>query len=182
MGYSVHKKTSGFTLVEVIISIGLFVAVMTIAVSALISLMDAQRRAQAFREVMDNIDFAMENISRSLRLGANYHCGPSGGITTPQDCPGGDDYIAFTDVLGGTTIFRLENGVLERSTDGGSTFLALTSPSVTIHRLDFFVNGTAAGDLKQPGVRIVVGGLVELSKGATNFDIETFVTQRLLDS
>lgn len=177
------KNQSGFTLVEVIVSIGLFVSVVTISVGSLISLTDAQRRAQAFREVMDNLDFAMENISRGLRVGGIYHCGAGGGITLPQDCPGGDDYLAFADSNGGTTIFRLQDGTIERSTDGGATFLDMTSPNVLIDRLDFFVNGTAPGDGVQPSVHIVVGGFIALPKGnTTRFDLQTFVTERLLDS
>jgi len=173
----------GFTLIEVIVALSLFTTVMVISVSSLIGLTDAQKRSEVLRQTMDNIDFAMENISRLIRTGNTYHCGSGGVLTEPADCVTGENYIAFEGVSGSTIIFTIQNGQIQKSSNGGASFLGITDPNVNINTMKFYVIGSAPDDNIQPRVLIVVGGSVQVkNETPSSFHLQTTVSERLLDS
>ena len=68
----------GFTLVELLVSSAIFTVVSIVAVGAVLTINAANRKTQAIRAVVDNLNFAMESMSRKLRTGSNYHCAISG--------------------------------------------------------------------------------------------------------
>ncbi len=109
---SLSQKEKGFTLIEMIVSLGVFSIVITIAVGALLVIISTNKQLQAEQNVMSNLAFAMDSMTREIRTGYSYYCesrpndnaGPkkifkesgSGytdhdnlGTTTVQDCPGG---------------------------------------------------------------------------------------------
>ncbi|MFA6430559.1 MAG: type II secretion system protein [Candidatus Paceibacterota bacterium] len=68
------KFNKGFTLVEMLVAIAVFMIVMTVAVGSLVSIIDANRKAQAIKNVVNNINFALESISKDMRVGTNFFC------------------------------------------------------------------------------------------------------------
>jgi Tfp pilus assembly protein PilE len=72
------KKTTGFTLVEIMVATSIFMIIMLVALGALISSSDTAKKSQALRTAMDNVNFAMESMTRSLRMGTDYYCVLSG--------------------------------------------------------------------------------------------------------
>ena len=79
---------NGFTLIEIMISLGIFAIVAVIAVGALLKVLDANKKAQSIQDAVTNLSFAMETMSRDLRTGTKYDCGTSYSLTpTPTACP-----------------------------------------------------------------------------------------------
>jgi len=68
-------RSHGFTLIEMIVAVGLFSIVMLVSISALLSLVDANRKAQALQSVMNNLNIAVDGMVREIREGSNYRCG-----------------------------------------------------------------------------------------------------------
>ncbi|MFA6554628.1 MAG: type II secretion system protein [Candidatus Paceibacterota bacterium] len=64
----------GFTLLEMVVSLGLFSFVAVIAVGSLVRITGLNRQAQAMQSVMNNVNYTLESISREMRYGTNYHC------------------------------------------------------------------------------------------------------------
>lgn len=184
------RAERGMTLVEILVATALFSIVMLTAVGAVISINDSNKKAQLSRTVMDNLNFAMENMARNLRMGTVYHCGATGSYTVPADCPAGANAIAFEGYRGSAgnsddqIVFRLSGGRIERSLTSGSpgSYLPITSAELTIDSLMFYVTNTAAGDAKQPRITIVVSGSASFKGTVTAFKIQTGVSQRRLDS
>lgn len=183
-----RKLVRGFTLVELIVAIGIFSIVMLIAVGALLSMINANRKAQALKLVMNNINFAMENMVKDIRVGTTYHADiTSGSITSPQDGVNASSF-AFEksggdpDTSNDQVAFRLSGGSIERSNDGTASWTQITSSDVNIEELGFNVYGSDSLDQKQPRVAIVLRGNFTLADGTEeNFSIQTSMTQRLLD-
>lgn len=73
----------GFTLVEMIVSLGLFTVLMLSITGALLSMMDANRKAGAVRSSMDGVNFALDDMSRNIRTGWNYTCITTEDISGP---------------------------------------------------------------------------------------------------
>jgi len=178
------NKKRGFTLIEMIVAVSLFTVVMVSGIGALVSMIDANRKAQSLRTVMDNLNFALENITRSMRVGVDYHCGSVGDLNSPRDCPvDGDSFIAFTNSEGDRIIFRFNNGRIEKSEDLGVSYLGITAPEIIIDELRFFVQGSVEGDGLQPKVLVIVRGTAGTTqKTNTSFSLQTLSSQRLRDS
>ena len=170
-----HKSEQqrGFTLIEMIVSMSIFIIAILISVGALISLENASRKARTVRVVTDNMSAALDSMSRNLRMGTYYHCGCVAPFTTTQNCPmtddvggGGDVCMAFESQWGDPAvaadqyIYRLQSNRIERSTDGGATYLALTAPELEVSNLRFYVSGTET-DVNQPYVTMVIRVKVE---------------------
>ncbi|MEI6296366.1 MAG: type II secretion system protein [bacterium] len=86
------KINTGFTLIEMMVSISIFSIVMVVVIGALLLLSDANKKAQAVRAVVDNLNFAIEDITRNLRTGKDYSCvvlNLDGSIGTPATCTNG---------------------------------------------------------------------------------------------
>lgn len=69
MKYISQKK--GFTLVEMIVSLAVFMVVAVIAVGALLKITDANRKSQALKTAINNINYALDAMSREIRTGRN---------------------------------------------------------------------------------------------------------------
>lgn len=190
-----NKKNNGFSLIEMLVAVALFSGVMLIGVGALLSLIDANRKAQAINSVMNNLNFAIENISRNVRVGTTYHCEPNASpvpvnIDTPKDCVNGGKLFAFEASNGDPedksdqVIYRLKDNVLEKSINGGAagTFVSIIAPEVSIKKFVFYVDGTSSSDNMQPRVVIVIQGTAGISeKTKTEFNLQTTISQRVLD-
>ena len=69
-----HSSQSGFSLIEMIVSLALFSVVVTIAVGALLALIATNRQLQAEQSVMTNLSFALDSMTREIRTGTSYFC------------------------------------------------------------------------------------------------------------
>jgi type II secretory pathway pseudopilin PulG len=178
------KTRSGFTLVELLIAVSLFIVVVTISMGAILSIFDANKKAQSSKTVVDNLNLSIENMARIIRFGSSYHCGNFGTLSNPNDCAVGDTFIAVN--FNGSTIIYRWNGTtsdaVQRSDNGGVTYTDITAPEAKIEYVKFYVFGTASGDTNQPYVVAVIKGHVG-SKTTTQtvFSVETLMSQRTLD-
>jgi len=68
------KNTLGFTLIEMIVSLGVFSVVVTTAVGAILVLISTNQQLQAEQSVMTNLAFALDTMTREIRTGYNYYC------------------------------------------------------------------------------------------------------------
>lgn len=190
-----NKKNKGFSLIEMLVAVALFSGVMLIGVGALLSLIDANRKAQAINSVMNNLNFAIESISRNVRVGTTYHCEPNPSpvpvnIDTTKNCKNGGALLAFESSSGDPedktdqVIYRLKDNVLEKSENGGAagSFVSIIAPEVSIKKFKFYVDGTSPLDNLQPRVVIIIQGTAGIGKKTkTEFNLQTTISQRVLD-
>ncbi len=182
---------SGFTLVEMIVAIGLFSIVMVVCVGALLALVSANRKAQALQSVMNNLNIALDGMARSVRMGNDYDgsTGCTGNTAGPNDCTGGSttfEFQPYGDVSNPRWIYNFNSTThrIERSTSGTISGAApITAPEVTIDGMLFYVVGTERGDTVQPKVVIVIKGSAGVpgSSARTTFHLQAAAVQRVLD-
>lgn len=174
-------KHRGFTLIELMVSLSVFTIVMTIAAGGYLVMINVNRHAQGMATGINNLSFALDTMTRSIRTGTDYSC--DGG----HDCSGGGATLSFTDQDNNRVTYALDSlGTAIQSTEvtpSGSTLVyRLTEPAVTITKLTFYVTGTApasAGDYQQPHVTMVVSGSVSVGPGTSQtFTVQTGATMR----
>ncbi len=189
MTFRAIKKRStserGFTLVEMIVAVALFSIVMLVSITALLSLIDANRKARTLQSVVNNLNVALDGMVRSLRMGHTYRCDDQDPIKTGSNsCPTGGDTVSFIANDGGTVTYRWDSASkrLQIARDGG-TYAYLTAPEIEILEMKFYVAGTTPGDSSQPKVVMVIKGFANTGKGATQttFSIQSTAVQRVLD-
>ncbi len=188
MNLPTNKKNKGFTLIEIIVSIGVFTFIMFISIGAIYSIFDANRKSQNTRAIIDNLNYTLESMTRTIRFGHTYHCDISQGANDEaRDCASGASSMAV--IVPGYIrpfLFRLQGGSIQRSLNVGAFWQSLTGPDVTITNLTFRVFGSpkySNGDMLQPQVIIVVSGYVGTkATSRTTFTIQTTISQRSVDS
>lgn len=206
MNKSFKKSFSvGFSTVELLVSVALFSLVVLISIASMLVLMDANQKARSVKTAVDNLNFVVDDISRNLRLGSKFYCltsVPTAPITiggNTQDClynpsqsfSGGGVYVALRDRSGKALIYRFNGTRIQEKltgsawsgyTDSDPTngFLDMTSASVTITYMRFFVFNTAANSGAQPYVIIAIKGRAgQKASTQTSFSIMTSISQRI---
>ncbi|MEK7610004.1 MAG: type II secretion system protein [Patescibacteria group bacterium] len=105
------RLKKGFSLVEMIVSMGIFSIVAVVALGAMAKIISANRKAQALQSSITNLNFALDSMSREMGTGINFNCSlgsplplydPDNEITK-SSCPSGyssgdNSYIAFNNV------------------------------------------------------------------------------------
>lgn len=179
---------SGFSLIELMVSLSLFIIVVLAAVSSLYAVNNAARKVESMRNVLDNLNFAMESMSRNIRTGYDISC--SSDLTNPNctvSVGSGSEAISFWSTLGlidsENIQYRLSNGAIEKEISGKK--VNITSPEIIIKNLRFFVEGanpTNTTDGKQPSVTIFVEGVAQAgTDNLVPFAIQTLVSQRRVE-
>jgi prepilin-type N-terminal cleavage/methylation domain-containing protein len=198
------QKNRGFTLIEMLIAVTLFSVVMLVAVGTLLSLVTANRKAQALQSVMNNLNIALDDMARSIRMGSQYHAGSSGNFLTTSDGDNvnGEVIFAFEPYGNKNTdnptvywydsvtkaVYRCRpqpTGTACNASPSSSDpmYVPLTSPEVLINNMKFYAAGTTRGDIQQPRVVMVIQGTASASdqKAKTTFHVQVTAAQRLLD-
>lgn len=192
-------KNRGFLLVELIVALFIFSLVMTISIGSIVNLLDANRKTQSLKSVMNNLNLVLDTMTKAIAVGSKYHCGPAG---APDNCPVGDTQMTFEsneDIDGDGNFddkvtYALNTDIpgkyyIERILDSEiSTRTRMTAPEIDITGLTFVVSGAipyqGGSDLEQPKVIILVEGTTKPTPRNTQspFHIQTVVTQRLPDN
>jgi len=63
-----QSRIAGFTLVEMLVAITIFIIVITIIMGLLVSAVRTQRQNLAYQELLDQTSYVMEYMSRSIRM------------------------------------------------------------------------------------------------------------------
>lgn len=203
---NVHvSKQSAFTLIEIMVSVSLFLVVMVIVLGALLSIIEGNKKTQAINNVANNLNSAVESMVRDIKTGYSYKCGIQNGIiisgNEPSKCTATSPQsnISFISTISGVP--RAVQYWIEQDDDTGrmgivkyfcpanelnitsSCFKSsfITTPDINIQKLEFYVKAPAAGE-DQPGVFILIKGTAFINKTEfSDFSIQTFVSQRVLN-
>lgn len=187
------QTTGGFLIIELIVALFVFGIVMTVSIGSVIAVIDANKKAQSLESIMNNLNLAMDSMTKALAVGSTYNClvgpivtdcstGPGDGVTFESQDGGTVQTIRFffeTPCVGGGT-----GGCIKRQIGSAPAF-RMTAPEVNIQDAKFYVAGTqtlALGDTNQPRVSIFIKGQAGVNtRNPTDFSIQTMVSQRVPD-
>ncbi len=165
-------QKKGFTLIEMLVAVALFSIVLIIAMGSIITIVDVNRKSQSLTTVMNDLNFALENVTRSIKTG-DLDSGLKRGTdyidyeaitVTPQEAAPGEEIT-----------YALDEGKITRND------VAITSDQIHIDKLVFRVFWN--DNNRQPRVLMMVDGVASTSqKISSRFTIQTTVSQRDLDT
>ena len=193
------KLTTGYTIIETMISISIFLIVVMIGIGALLNANLIHNKSRDTKTVLDSLNFIMEDMSRNLRTGFDYECLDSyqGGInmsTTPRDCNGGKEIIFKPSGWTATNRTILDYGFVLNGSNNYYDIHSINNNNPESIKLNpddvkfdsssgFWVSGAKSpeeSDFQQPFVVIRLIGTITTKGNITPFSIQTSVSQRLL--
>jgi type II secretory pathway pseudopilin PulG len=201
-------RERGFTLVEMLVSIAVFMSVMVIAIGSLVSIINSNKKAQSIKSLTDNITFALDSISRNMRVGTDYKCKATDSPDFTFECPNGGKEVMFLDSSENSytkyryvdtetasasnmgNIQRIKNCDSGGSSCDPSGWQSLTAPTenVDITNMTFYILGTGTegapiSERRQPRMIITAQGSITAHDGSkTEFTLQTTASQRARQS
>jgi prepilin-type N-terminal cleavage/methylation domain-containing protein len=201
------KLSKGFTLIELIVVMAVFLFVIGVAVTIFISIISHQKRILAEQQLLNQISYVEEYMSKALRMAnaaaiGDDSCIPAGSIylLEQQSVDGfeGIKFINQTDVdpavpNSGCQEFYLGNCdaehpdakfLCEKRGNNVNTIIPLTSESLQINYIKFSLNGsdkTVAAlttDGVQPRVTILMNVKIPNDSQEPERTIQTTISQR----
>lgn len=163
-------RPKAFTLVEVLVTVTLFVMA-TIALSQVyISVIRSERMAYALLNSENNIRNSLEIMARSIRLGKDFECTGNG----RQIC-----FQYFLEERWQKICYRFNetHGTLEKLSEDGP-FMSILDPQLTVNYLQFYIKGDNSNS--QPSVIIVMEVSTSVKQQEYLFNVQTAVTPRSL--
>ena len=94
------KIKNGFTLIELIITLGIFLILISIAIGGFINALRGQRVAVGLMEINDNMGLVLEQMAREIRTGYDFI--PASGE------------LQFRNVKGKAVSYKLNNNIIEK--------------------------------------------------------------------
>lgn len=198
----------GYTIIEMMIAISIFLIVITIGMNGLLQSNLVLNKSRDARNIMDNLSFIMEDMSRSIRTGYRYRCFDealvwdnvyiqSEELETPRSCIFGHA-IAFEEATTGSVgyfgdqwIYRFGyvegvNGfAVFKSIDGGLNFYPLNDSRIVLNDTSgisvLAAESQGEGNNGQPFVIIKLSGEINYKGIKTPFNLQTAVSQTLID-
>lgn len=199
-------KRGGFTLIEMMVSVSIFVIVAFTVTATLIAISNANRKAQELKEIIDNLNFSIQSMVLRMREGKDYTCLDStgrfdgsdpvrgGAVCTAIGRDGFGEAIVFhdptlPDAAGAETTvqyYREETvvgnepfGTIKTIQGTAGKPSAVTAPNVNITKFNVRVGGVTPDNPNKPFIVIDLAGSAQLRGGndKTNFQMRTFVSQ-----
>ena len=179
-------KRGGFTLVELLVAIGLFSTIVTIGVGGFARALRTERQAAALLAANSNIGLSLEQMAREIRTGSDFCV--TGSST---DCFGEPGLLVFNNAnkkmvtycyAATNGIGRIERG-LGNGSSCGSSYQPITADNVDVRYLTFVLNGNMPDDSYPPRITILIGiSPRESGLSSTTLNIQTTVSSRVSDS
>lgn len=165
--FNILHSSRGFTLIETVVALGIFVLTMTIASSIFVSAQKVSHRTVAAERIGGDARFVMEQMVEDIRLATIAYDAVGGVVPSPAHrlplVTADGDRLTYERRTDAAICGRAGIGCVVLSREGTTAPIALTAKEVNVERLDFWVWPTrdpfalAADDraVGQPRVTIV---------------------------
>lgn len=171
----------GYSLLEMIVSVGIFGIVMLAATGAYLSLIKLDREARATNDLANNLTFAVDSMARAIRTGTAYKCNNSSASPNCTSTAGTSFGFLDSESPARSIVYTLSSNQIVATING--TTYPITDPRVRIESMSFYVRGVGTGDGTQPNVTFTIVGSLQTDAGQSprTFTLQSGATQRFLD-
>lgn len=164
-----YKKSKGFTLIELVVAIAIFIVIISIILSLFVTGLKGHRKVMAIQNVQENGLFLLEFIAKEIRMSEIRDVTPNGNSASL--------YIKRAD--GENITYSFSGGTVDRTSP--STSGPLNSGEVSVSG-SFYIMGIG-DDNQQPRVTIVMKvETVGKAEEKSEISIQTTLSPRNLES
>jgi len=185
-------KKNAFTLIEIMVAVGIFAILLTTFTGFFLSAVQAQRKALASQELIDNVSYNLEYISRAIRMAKKDMAGScltTVGAKYNYETNAERNRIRFLNYQNKCQEFFLENSQLkeQKSTDNTANFEAsLSLTPVNLEVVSFQLGPSDSwGQVQETQPRVTlyleIKGKGEKPELQPEIKIQTTISQRNLN-
>ncbi len=186
-----YNNQNGFTLLEMTVSMGVFLILFTLTLSIYSSTLNSERRTVQLSKLQKEAQLIMEIMAKKIRTGkVDYD------FYTPfsqVDSVNGESELALLDEYDNPTVFRYHNNSLEvctvdcgtQTAPNDSNYNIIPASDVTVNSLNFFIvpatNPFTGSDQNPefPKITVVINLENTSGKSTRNLIIQQTLPQRL---
>ena len=181
MNLKSKKQKKGFTLIEMLVSMTVFVLIVSSATGFFTSVLKAQRKLLATQEIFSQVSYLEEYVSRSIRMARKDLAGVCISARSNYSITHSGSGIKFLNYKGECQEFYLYNSKLMESKN--SVVSELTSSALTVDDFNINVLGNSQSDNIQPRVTLFINvtGSGTRTEEQAEVQIQTTISQRKLD-
>jgi len=168
------KKFKGFTLIEILVATGIFVAVMVVLSQVYLAIIRSERVAYGLLNAENNIRNNLEVIARSLRMGKNFES-IDNGICFDYYL---DNNNKWKEICYQYNAYNIEQYIEGQTND----FKPLFDPNLKITKANFYIIKLDSSQ-EESQITIVISLEVEtpsIKNQVYTFHLQTAVTPRIL--
>jgi len=164
---------NGFTQIEFLVAMALFLILITVAVSGFIRALRTQKIIIELMAANDNTSLALEQVAREIRTGYHFM------KTSPTE-------LRFVNAENIVVFYRLNDGAIERGTEDPllrRTYKKITADNVRIINFATALMGEKSGDGYPPRITITLS-VTGIGKYVRDIrvDIQTTISSKILDT
>ena len=169
----------GFTVIELIVSMSLFLILVALATGTFIQALRTQKIVTELSAANDNATQAMEQMAREIRTGRDFSKLKNDSTLNLINY----DQKAVTYKLIGETIYRCFGEIIDvKACANDFDFKPITASEVKISSFKFILNGEQPGDGLPPRVTIMLSVVGLKDKDIIKMNLQTTVSARILGS
>jgi len=168
------ESGGGFTLIETLVAVAIFISVVTVASTIFVSALRAQKQSLAYQQLLDQTSYLMEYMSRAIRMAKKDMAGRC--IAAKLNYALVGQCLRFKNYQGKCQQFCLDGVRLKEIKDGVRNYL--TAPALRVTSFRVTLRGETQNDRLQPLVSIF---LDITGKERSRIRIQTSISQRDLD-
>jgi len=183
--------SKGYTIIEILVAVGIFTMIIAAPTGFLVGSIEAQRKALSSQELVNNVSYTLEYMSRALRMAKKDLTGDCIERGLNYENPADDiSKIRFLNYKGYCQEFSLSDAQLKerKSIDGDKEnlgeFFPLTSNDLEVELVRFQLSGAGQDDEFQPRITLflkVKGARGQKPELQPEIKIQTTISQRNLD-
>lgn len=172
-----QKSIAGFTLIEVLVSMTLFITAMSMGVMSVVGMNNASKRIKSKDQAVQSAYYVIDSLSRSIRMGCKYAC-------TQYDSANciGISYLD-QDRKEVEVWYDSASGVLKRKyPQTANSEVNLHDPyALKFNSFRFVVGGEIPDDVTQPYISMRMLARYDYKGTQHTIPLQTMLTQRRLD-
>lgn len=171
--FVISHRLEGFTIIELLVSMGIFLVLMSIVSSGFISSLRTQKELTGLISINDSANLTLEQMMREFRTG--YHFNKTF-----------ENEIEFVSAENKIVSYKFAGGAIERGETNElavKTYRKITADNVNIKNFSIELSGGGVGDGYQPRITIAIS-IVGISKYLQNVpvNVQMTISPRTLDS
>lgn len=181
------KNNRAFTLIEMIVAMGIFVVTLSIASGGFLSVVRAQRAASALMAISDSMNITIEQMMREMRTSYNF-CTSDSQFFARADCrfvpEGGVQFVNANNIVV-RYILDSPSGAINRCignvAGGGFTCAPITAENVSVSKFITDLSGALRDDKRPPRVTMrfqITSADTQIKLLGISMSIQTTVSAR----
>lgn len=166
------KNKSGFTLIEMLVAMAIFIIVIGVYMSIFVSTTKMHAKIIAIQKVQNEIRYVTEILSSNIRMGTiNYDYYDEETTSNPKTV------LALIDNAGDTIFYRVSGGIFQTASDFNGSWTNISYGNVYFNRMDFYITDES----QHPGVMFFIDANYTNNQASLEKDIR-FVLQNFVSS